>query len=319
MIVVATWDAASLGAATRELLGAAARLGAALDDEVALVSLGAAGAKAAEEAGCYGAAQVFVVEGDLAASGNEASLAALAELARELGASAVLLPADERSAEIAPRLAERLGGAAVMHATGIDVSEGRVVWTRPVFGGRALAAISAAAEPVVATLRRGAFEAAAATGGPAAAVSTRQVPTVDGAVELIASEAPQADESLEDAKVIVSGGAGIGNGDGFAELEELARLLGGAVGASLAAVDAGWAPPDRQVGLTGKAVSPDVYFALGISGASQHLAAIGGAKAVVAVNTDPNAPIFSAARLGVVMDCHAFVASMIEQLRGARQ
>jgi len=318
MIVVASWDAASPGAATRELLGAAARLGAALDDEVALVSLGTGGAKVAEEAGSYGAAQVFVVEGDLAASGNEASLAALAELARELGASAVLLPADERSAEIAPRLAERLGGAAVMHATGIDVSDGRVVWTRPVFGGRALAAISAAAEPVVATLRRGAFEAAAATGGPAAAVSTRQAPNVDGAVELVASEAPSAGESLEDAKVIVSGGAGIGNGDGFAELEELARLLGGAVGASLAAVDAGWAPPDRQVGLTGKAVSPDVYFALGISGASQHLAGIGGAKAVVAVNTDPNAPIFSAARLGVVMDCHAFVASMIEQLRGAR-
>jgi len=90
-----------------------------------------------------------------------------------------------------------------------------------------------------------------------------------------------------------------------------------AVGASLAAVDAGWAAPDRQVGLTGKVVSPDVYFALGISGASQHLAGIGGAKAVVAVNTDADAPIFASARLGVVMDCHTFVRSMIEQLRSA--
>ena len=315
MILVAGWDAESLGASSRELLGAAGALAAALGEEVGFVSLGPGGVRAAEEAGGHGAAKVYVVDGDLAATGNEVAVAALAELAREAEARAVLLRSDERTAEVAPRLAERLGGTAVMHATGVEVRDGRALWTRPVFGGRALAKLSAASEPVVATLRRGAFEAAAATGG-SAAVSTRAAPAVGDAVELLASEAPPAGESLEDAKVIVSGGAGIGNGDGFAKLEELAALLGGAVGASLAAVDAGWAPPDRQVGLTGKAVSPDVYFALGISGASQHLAGIGGAKAVVAVNTDPDAPIFSAARLGVVMDCHAFVASMIEQLRG---
>ena len=313
-ILAATWDAERLGPASRELLGAAARLGAALGVDVALASLGGAGA--AEEAGGYGATQAFVIEGDHAASGNESALAALAELARELEARIVLLPADERTAEVAPRLAERLGGAAVMHATGIDVTDGRPIWTKPVFGGKALAAV-AASEPVVATLRRGAFEAAEATGGTTA-VSTRTAPAADGAVELVGTDAPAAGNKLEDAKVIVAGGAGIGNGDGFAELEELARLLGGAVGASLAAVDAGWVPPDRQVGLTGKVVSPDVYFALGISGASQHLAGIGGAKAVVAVNTDPDAPIFARARLGVVMDCRAFVAAMLDRLRNAQ-
>ncbi len=315
MILAATWDAERLGAASRELLGAAARLGAALGADVAFASLGGSGAAA--EAGGYGAAQVFVVEGDHAASGNEGALAALAELARELGARVVLLPADERTAEVAPRLAERLGGTAVLHATGIEVSDGRPVWTKPVFGGKALALVAATSEPVVATLRRGAFEAAEATGGTAA-VSTRTAPAADGAVELIGAEPPAAGSKLEDAKVIVSGGAGIGGDDGFAELEELARLLGGAVGASLAAVDAGWAPPDRQVGLTGKVVSPDVYFALGISGASQHLAGIGGAKAVVAVNTDPDAPIFARARLGVVMDSRTFVAAMIDRLRSAQ-
>ena len=137
----------------------------------------------------------------------------------------------------------------------------------------------------------------------------------DGAVELLGAEPIAAGAALEEATVIVSGGAGIGGDEGFAELEELAAIMGGAVGASLAAVDNGWAPPERQVGLTGKSVSPDVYFAFGISGASQHLAGIGGAKVVVAVNTDPDAPIFRAARLGVVMDCRRLLAALIAELR----
>lgn len=307
MILVALWD---LGPAAREALGAAGRLG----DEIAVALLG--DPASAEEAGAYGATQAFVFDGDLAGSGGEAAIAALTELARELGARAVLLPRDDRTAEIAPRLAERLGGTAVTQVVAIELTDGRLVWTRSAYGGKALVEVTAAAEPVVATLTRGAFAPAEATGGTAT-VSTRSAPAVDGAVELLEREAPSTGASLEDAKVIVSGGAGLGAADAFRELEELAGLLGGAVGASLAAVDAGWAPADRQVGLTGKVVSPDVYFAIGISGASQHLAGIGGAKAVVAVNTDADAPIFASARLGVVMDCHTFIRSMIEQLRSA--
>ena len=307
MILVAVWD---LGPAAREALGAASQFG----DEVAVALLG--DPAAAEEVGAYGATQAFVFDGDLAAFGGEAAVAALTELAREVDARAVLLPRDDRSAEIAPRLAERLGGTAVTQAVAIELTEGRPVWTRSAYGGKALVAVTAGSEPVVATLTRGAFAPAEVAGGTAT-VSTRRVPAGDGAVELLAREAPPTGASLEDAKVIVAGGAGLGAADAFRELEELAGLLGGAVGASLAAVDAGWAPADRQVGLTGKVVSPDVYFALGISGASQHLAGIGGAKAVVAVNTDAGAPIFVSARLGVVMDCHTFVRSMIEQLRGA--
>lgn len=307
MILVAVWD---LGPAAREAFGAASQFG----DEVAVALLG--DPEAAEEAGAYGATQAFVFDGNLAASGGEAAVAALTQLAHELDARAVLLPRDDRTAEIAPRLAERLGGTAVTQTVAIELIEGRQVWTRSAYGGKALVAVTASVEPVVATLTRGAFAPAEATGGTAA-VSTRSAPAVDGAVELLAREAPPTGASLEDAKVIVAGGAGLGAADVFRELEELAGLLGGAVGASLAAVDAGWAPADRQVGLTGKVVSPDVYFALGISGASQHLAGIGGAKAVVAVNTDADAPIFVSARLGVVMDCHIFVRSMIEQLRGA--
>jgi electron transfer flavoprotein alpha subunit len=315
MILAAAWDSPRLGPAGREVLGAALRLAASLGDEAALVSFGADGGAAAD-AGGYGAAQAFAVGDGHEAAGGESVVAALAELAREVAARAVLLPADDLTAGIAPRLAERLGGSAVTHAVAIDVRDGRPVLTRPVFGGKALATVSAAAEPVVATLRRGAFAAAEPTGG-SAAVSHRAAPPGDGAVELLGTEMPAAGASLEDATVIVSGGGGIGE-SGFAQLEELAGLLGGAVGASLVAVDAGWAPPDRQVGLTGKTVSPDVYFALGISGASQHLAGIGGAKAVVAVNTDADAPIFSVARFGVVMDCRTFAAALIDKLRSAR-
>ena len=170
------------------------------------------------------------------------------------------------------------------------------------------------AEPVVATLRRGAFAAAVSTNGTVE-VETRPAPGGANVVELLEVAPPAAGIAIDQAPVIVSGGRGLGEGESFGELEELAGLLGGAVGASLAAVDAGWAPADRQVGLTGKTVSPDLYFAFGISGASQHLAGIGGAKMVVAVNTDAEAPIFGRARLGVVMDCRRLLPALIEELR----
>lgn len=315
MILAATWDAGGLGRSGREVLGAAVRLGAELGAGAALASLGREPAKAAAAAGAYGAARAFAVEDG---AGPETSVAALAALARELEARVVLLTADEQGGDVAPRLAERLGGTAVTHALAVALDGGRPVWTRPVFGGKALARVTAAVEPVVATLRRGAFDAARETGG-AAIVETRSAPAGAGAVELVAVEPAPAGASLEEAAVIVSGGAGLGGPEAFGELERLAGLLGGAVGASLAAVDAGWAPPDRQVGLTGKVVSPDLYLAFGISGASQHLAGIGSAKAVVAVNTDPDAPIFTTARLGVVADCRQVLSAIVEELsRDAR-
>lgn len=313
MILAASWDTGSLSPAACELLAAAGPLGTGLGTGVAFASLG--GADVAAGAGGYGAAQAYAFDGDLSASGAEGAVAALTDLARELGASVVLLPADERTAEVAPRLAGRLGGTAVLNAAGIDVRDGRFVLTKPVFGGKAVAEVTAAAGPVVVTLRRGVAEAPEPSGA-SAAVETRPVPAVGDAVELLGRDTAAAEGvALEDARVIVSGGAGLGDGAAFAELDELARLLGGAVGASLAAVDAGWATPDRQVGLTGKSVAPDVYFAFGISGASQHLAGIGDAKAVVAVNTDPDAPIFSSAKLGAVTDCRAFVAALTDEFR----
>lgn len=283
MIVAATWGGDELGRAGLELLGAARLLG----EDLSYVSL--------------------------AESSPEAVLPALAAVVGELGARVVLLPADEQGGELAPRLAERLSGTAVTHVVGAAAGDGRLTWTRPVFGGKALSTVVALSEPVVATVRRGAFEPAPTTDGLTRVELVAPEPE-DGAVELLQTEPLASGAALEEAAVIVSGGAGMGGPEGFAELEELAGLLGGAVGASLAAVDNGWASPERQVGLTGKSVSPDVYFAFGISGASQHLAGIGGAKAVVAVNTDPEAPIFRTARLGVVMDGRQLLAALVAEL-----
>jgi electron transfer flavoprotein alpha subunit len=314
VILAVSWDEGGLGPAGLEVLGAARELAAGLSEEVAFAALGADGTATAEQGASHGANRVYAVEGEVGASGGEASVGVLADLARELEARAVVLAADEHGAEVGPRLAERLGGAAVTHVLAVEVVEGRPVWTRPVFGGKALAKVAGASEPVVATLRRGAFAPAEESDG-AAAVETVGAPAGDGAVRLVAAETAGGEASLEEASVIVAGGAGLGGPEAFTELEELAGLLGGAVGASLAAVDAGWAAPELQVGLTGKVVSPDVYLALGISGASQHLAGIGGAKAVVAVNTDPDAPVFAAARLGVVMDSRQFLRAAIDELR----
>lgn len=318
MILVATWEDRALGSAGRELMGAAARLGSALGTDVALAALGEGSAEVAAAAGGYGATRAFAFDAgsdsDSDAVEGEAALTALAELAGDLGARAVLLASDERGSELGPRLAERLAGAAVTHVLAVEIKKGGPVWMRPVFGGKALAAVRATREPVVATLRRGAFETAEATGG-SVEVETRAVPAVDDAVELVEVAPPLAGIPLDQASVVVSGGRGLGAGDAFVELEQLASLLGGVVGASLAAVDAGWAPTEQQIGLTGKVVSPDLYFAIGISGASQHLAGIGGAKAVVAVNTDPDAPIFGVARLGVVMDCRQLLPALLDELR----
>lgn len=317
MILSVTWSRAGGGLSRPALegIGAARRLADALGREAAAVALGPDAAAAAAAAARHGVARAVAVEGDLDARGAEAYVATLAALARDLGAEVVLLPADARGREVGPRLAGRLGGAAVNDVVELRVEGGRPVWTRPVFGGKAFAAVVARRAPVVATLRPGAFEPAEAAGGEAPV--ERREPVLPEAPVRLRERAAEARSGprLEEARVVVSGGRGLGGPEAFRQLEELARLLGGAVGASLAAVDEGWAPPEWQVGQTGKVVSPDVYIAVGISGASQHLAGIAGAKAIVAINKDPNAPIFEAARFGIVMDYRQILPALIEECR----
>ncbi|HEY8450354.1 MAG TPA: electron transfer flavoprotein subunit alpha/FixB family protein, partial [Bacillota bacterium] len=290
MILVAGPGGTALPRSARELLNAASQLGAAAGIDIVYAALGAEAATAAQEAGAYGVKRAIAVEGDLAPYGAEGYLLNLERISREVGATWILLPGDLLGRELAPRLAARLGGAALNDAIEVRREGERVVWTRPVFGGKALADVVLNRTPGVITLRPGAFAAAEPTGG-SVAVETMAATLPDERVKIVERKASeQRGPRLEEARVVVSGGRGMGGPEPFKnELRQLAEIFGGAVGASLAAVDEGWASPEMQVGQTGTMVSPDVYFAIGISGASQHLAGISGAKAVVAINKDENA------------------------------
>jgi electron transfer flavoprotein alpha subunit len=294
----------------REAIAAAALLGR----EIAFVALRGDQATG-EAAGSFGAGRAIVYEGAAQELTASAAVGALVEVAGELEATAVLIPGDELGLEVAPRVAERLGGSAVTNAVDVESADGVQTWTRPVYGGKAMAKVRALATPTVVTVRPGAFTPAVAADGRAD-VELRPAASADDRVRLVSrASADQGAVDLEGARVVISGGRGIGGPDGFEGLAELARLLGGTVGASLAAVDEGWADHERQVGLTGRVVKPELYVAIGISGASQHLAGMGGAGTVVAINTDPDAPIFDAADLGVVMDHRELVPAVIEECR----
>jgi electron transfer flavoprotein alpha subunit len=238
--------------------------------------------------------QTFVVDGEYQI---EPVLTALTESSR--GASVILLANDTYSQELAPRLAHRLGGACVGDGTDVQRVDGKVRVTRQVYGGKARAVIELRRSPAVVWLRSRSFPAERIPSAtPLTAVE--QDPRTRIVERSVAS---QSESRLEDARVIVSGGRGIGGPEGFTtELEPLAQLLGAQMAASRAACDAGWVPPTWQVGQTGKKVAPDLYLAIAITGASQHMAGISEAKTIAAINIDPDAPIFKHSRFGIVED-----------------
>ncbi|HEX2834219.1 MAG TPA: electron transfer flavoprotein subunit alpha/FixB family protein [Thermoanaerobaculia bacterium] len=242
----------------------------------------------------------------------EETLAALAEACR--GAEVVLLANDAYSQELAPRLAHRLGGACAGDGSGVQRVDGRIRVTRQVYGGKAEAVLELKRSPAVVWLRARSFDAGVlpdtvevlASHDSAASSGTR-------IVERHVSET--ATTKLEDANVIVAGGRGIGGPEGFREeLQPLAELLGAQLAASRAACDAGWVPPTWQVGQTGKKVAPQLYLAIAITGASQHMAGISEAKTIAAINIDPDAPIFRHARFGVVDDYRKVVPLLRQKL-----
>jgi electron transfer flavoprotein alpha subunit len=247
----------------------------------------------------------------------EFSLEALAHVCRAVQPRILLMPRTQLGRDVAPRLAARLGTALAQDClqVQIDPATKQLLATRPVYGGNAMATVRCAETPQFATVRPKAYR-------PLEPDSRRQGELIRFQVSLdpslaktkIVSVAKEETTGiqLEDARIVVSGGRGLGGPEGFQPLKRLAKALGAAVGASRAAVDSGWVPYSWQIGLTGKSISPDVYITVGISGASQHIAGCSGAKCIVAINKDREANIFRYARYGIVGDWQKILSALIE-------
>lgn len=244
----------------------------------------------------------------------ETALSALSQVVRQIGARVVLLGNDIYSQEIAPLLAHRVGGSSLADALEVHLEDDVVKATRSAYGGKAMAVYELKRAPAVVWLRARALPPAE----PAQSEGTVEEASVEleAPVLRIVERQVEAQEGvrLEDAEIIVSGGRGLGGAEPFEDLQKLADVIGAEMGASRAACDAGWVPPSWQVGQTGKKVAPELYLAIAISGASQHLLGMGDSKVICAINTDADAPIFKHCSFGIVEDYKNVVPVLTEKL-----
>jgi electron transfer flavoprotein alpha subunit len=290
--------------------------------EVHAVVLGGSGVgEGAADLGRFGADRVFVAESDaLASYSAEGYTTVVADFLRERGCEVALFPASAMGKDLAPRVAARLGVGYANECTGVEVEGGEVVGVRPRYAGKVFARERFAGKPAILSLRTNVFtpkESPRTAEVELLAVSLNQADFGAIVREIRAAAGEKLDVS--EASVVVSGGRGLRDPENFRLLEELADALGNAaVGASRAVVDAGWRPHGEQVGQTGKTVSPQLYFAVGISGAIQHLAGMRTAKFIVAINKDPEAPIFKVADYGIVGDLFEILPRLTEEVRKLR-
>jgi len=303
-----------------EGMGVARTIANDLGGQLAAVVVGEHVAGLAELAIHYGADRVFVADDPTLSSFRlEPYAAVLVKLAQDEQPAVFIMGASSAGLELAPYVAARLGVGLAPDCTELVVQGGNLAATRPALVGNVTARIVfGAARPQLITLRRRVFplpEPDAGRSGEIVAVGA-VLAEADIATKIEGQESSTSEVNLTDARIIVSGGRGVGGPDGFAPIQALADVLGGAMGASRAAVDAGWIPYAHQVGQTGKTVQPDLYIACGISGAIQHLAGMKTAKVIVAINKDPEAPILKYAHYGIVGDLAEIVPALIAELKG---
>jgi electron transfer flavoprotein alpha subunit len=308
------------GEAAKGSLGVLAKA-ASLGGDVAAVVAGEDVRAVAESLGAHGASRVYVADDAvLAAPLPQPRVDVLAQLVRDEDIDTVLFAASVLAADVAAGLAARLGAGLNWDLVDLELRDGSLVGTTLAFGDTAKVEAGWKGEPRLGLVRSGAFEPVPGDGG---APELQDVPVEVEDWSRAATMLEQAHEessgpSIEDADVIVAGGRGLGEAEKFALLEELAKALGGAVAATRAVVDAGWYPYATQVGQTGRNVSPKLYVACGISGAIQHKVGMQNSGTIVAINKDPNAPIFEYADLAVVGDLHEIVPKLTELVRQRR-
>jgi electron transfer flavoprotein alpha subunit len=322
ILAVAESRDGGLRKASYEVVTAARAVADGLGADVDVVVLGAEGLSGqAAELGRVGADRVRVAEGAAhEVYDPEAATAAVVELVQGGDYGVVLFAASSLGKDLAPRVAARLDVPLATDATALDVEDGSLVVTRPIFAGKAFARVALDAEPQLVSLRPNIFTPREQP--RSAEVEPLEVSAGESRVR-IREVVPAAGErpDVADAAVIVSGGRGLRGPEGWHILEELCEALGSsaALGASRAVVDAGWRPHAEQVGQTGKTVAPQLYIAVGISGAIQHLAGMRTARTIVAINKDPDAPIFKIADYGIVGDAFEVVPALAEAIRQNRQ
>lgn len=271
----------------------------------------------AESLGFYGASRVLVAEdAKLQLYSATAYAKVVAEVAAKEKADILLLPATAMGKDLSPRVAVKLEAGLAVDCTALAWEDGNVKATRPVYAGKALIEVRISTPRKVFTLRPNVFTAEKA-GDSKAAVEQYRISLGDADYSVQAKEVAHSSGRIDvaEADIVVSGGRGLKGPENFKMIEELAKVLGAAVGASRAVVDAGWRPHDEQVGQTGKTVSPSLYIAVGISGAIQHLAGMSSSKYIVAINKDKDAPIFGVADYGIVGDAFEVVPALTQEVK----
>jgi electron transfer flavoprotein alpha subunit len=303
-----------------QMLNAARRIAAATGDDVSAVWLGDGAAANAAVLGANGASKLYAWESD-DAKGYVTSpqVEAIEQIMEQAGADTVLFASTNHTKDVAARLGIRTDGGVITDCTDLEVANGEIVATKEVFGGDMITKSKVAAgKKKYFGIASNAFPVEESGGGPAEVVSVDVTLSDDAKKATVVAVEKQASADRPDiaeAAIVVAGGRGLGNEEGFNLMEELADELGAGVGASRAATDAGWYPHRYQIGQTGRTISPTLYIGSGISGAIQHRAGMQTSQNIVAINKDPEAPIFQIADFGVVGDLYKVVPKLIEELR----
>jgi electron transfer flavoprotein alpha subunit len=319
VLVVCEVKEGKLRKPSREALSAGRKLAAATGGELLAAAFGPDAGLLADECGKLGAVRLLAVGGDgLAEYSTEPYTAALAQVIAEAKPAVVLLSGSSDGRDLAPRIAARLGAGVASDVTSLEWANDSLRARRPVYSGRAFATVEVASTPAFATCRPNAFPVEETSQGASEVVNIAPE-AIESKARVTETKAPEAGElTIAEADIIVSGGRGLKEAENFSIIRDLAHAIGAAVGASRATVDAGWIDHQHQVGQTGRVVGPNLYIAAGISGAIQHLAGMSSSKHIVAINKDPDAPIFRIADLGVVGDLFTILPALTEEVKKAR-